>query len=372
MNVKLLDLVAQNGRLKTELIEKFSEIIDSGNFILGPEVERFEKNTADYLSCGYTLGASSGTDALLLALMAMEIGPGDDVLCPGYTFFGTAGCATRLGARPVFVDVNCDDFCISIPDLEAKITPRTRVIIGVHLFGQACNCEAIVELCEKHKIRFIEDCAQSFGARRNGRQSGTFGDVGCFSFFPSKNLGGFGDSGLVCTDDGALYERMKILRTHGMSPKYSHKYIGGNFRMDALQAILLNVKLGHLGEYIGNRVRNAEFYLEKLADLEDSGLIALPKVAPGNSHTWNQFTIKIHGNGRDGLKRHLLAHGIGCEVYYHLPLNRQECFAKHANALPVSEALATQVLSLPVYPELAADQLDFAVAHIKSFFEHFA
>jgi dTDP-4-amino-4,6-dideoxygalactose transaminase len=368
VNVKLLDLVVQNGELKGKFIEKFSEIIDYGHFILGPEVEQFERNVADYLSSKYTLGVSSGTDALLLTLMAMNIGPGDEVLCPGYTFFCTAGCAARLGANPVFADVNCDDFCISIADLKAKISPKTRAIIGVHLFGQVCDCEAILELCEKNGIKFIEDCAQSFGAKRNGKQSGTFANVGCFSFFPSKNLGGFGDSGLVCTDDEVLYERMKILRTHGMKPRYFHKYVGGNFRMDTLQAALLNIKLGHLDRYIGSRTRNAELYLEKLVELESAGLITLPRVMAGNSHTWNQFTIKVHGNRRDELRRYLSDRGIGCEIYYPLPLNKQECFAKYASQLPISEQLARESLSLPVYPELTPAHLSSVISAIKEFF----
>ncbi|MDR1255962.1 MAG: DegT/DnrJ/EryC1/StrS family aminotransferase [Puniceicoccales bacterium] len=368
MGVKLLDLISQNSELKGELVEKFSAVIDSGSFILGPEVELFEKNVADYLHCKYTLGVSSGTDALLLALMALNIGTGDEVLCPGYTFFCTAGCVARLGATPLFVDVNYDDFCISIADLEAKITPKTRAIIGVHLFGQACDCEAILELCRQREIKFIEDCAQSLGARRNGKQSGTFGDIGCFSFYPSKNLGGFGDSGLVCTNDESTYEYMKILRTHGMKRKYFHSYVGGNFRIDALQAALLNIKLKHLDRYIGGRIGNAEFYLEKLAELESLRLITLPKVAAGNKHTWNQFTVKVHASERGKLRQYLLDRGIGCEIYYPLPLNRQECFEKYANNLPVAERLASESLSLPIYPELAANHLSLVVSTIEDFF----
>jgi dTDP-4-amino-4,6-dideoxygalactose transaminase len=368
VNVKLLDLAIQNEELKSELVEKFSEILDSGCFILGPEVEQFEKNVANYLSCKYALGVSSGTDALLITLMAMNIGPGDVLLCPGYTIFCTAGCIVRLDATPVFVDVNYDDFCISIADLKAKITAETKAIIGVHLFGQACDCEAILELCRKRGIKFIEDCAQSFGAKHHNKQSGTFGDVGCFSFFPSKNLGGFGDSGLVCTDDEVLYERMKILRTHGMKPKYFHKYIGGNFRIDALQAALLNIKLKHVDTYISKRIRNGKFYLENLAKLGNGRLITLPRIAAGNDHTWNQFTLKIHERKRDELKEYLLSNGIGCEIYYPLSLNKQECFAQHANKLPISEQLTQESLSLPIYPELTIDQLAFVVSTIENFF----
>jgi dTDP-4-amino-4,6-dideoxygalactose transaminase len=368
VDVKFFDPVAQNGELRSEFIGKFGEIIDSGNFILGPEVENFEKNVARYLGCERCLGVSSGTDAILIALMALGVGAGDEVLCPGYTFFAAAGCAARLGAKPVFVDVNYGDFCISLNDLKSKITERTRVIIGVHLFGQMCDCEGILQFCRGKNLRFVEDCAQSFGARRSGKQSGTFGAIGCFSFYPTKNLGGFGDSGLVCTNDESLYERMKILRVHGMSPRYFHKYVGGNFRIDAQQAALLNIKLGHVDGYIGKRIRNAEFYLEKLGPLEDLALISLPKVAYRNEHTWNQFTIKVRGGRRDELKKYLFDRGIGCEVYYPVPLNRQECFAEYACALPLSELLAQEVISLPIYPELEQDHLLFVVSTIESFF----
>lgn len=367
MPVKLLDLVEQNNELKGAFIEKFEEILESGQFIMGHEVESFEANVAKYLSCRYTLGVSSGTDALLLALMALKVKPGDEVICPGYTFFSSASCISRLGANPVFVDVNYDDFCMSIEDLKGKITSKTRGVIGVHLFGQACLCEKIAKIRSDYGIFFVEDCAQAMGAKRCDQSVGSFGDIGCFSFFPSKNLGGFGDSGLVCTNDEAVYEEMKILRTHGMQPKYFHKKIGGNFRIDALQAALLNIKLAKIDHYIRKRRQNADFYNEHLRSLEN--YISLPSETSGNFHTWNQYTIKVRDDKRDDLKDWLLSKKIGCEVYYPLTLNRQECFPQKHEKLPIAEVLATQALSLPIYPELRPDQLEVVVDAVHGFFE---
>lgn len=367
MSVKLLDLVEQNCELEEEFVKKFRQILHSGQFILGEEVENFEESMARYLSCKYTLGVSSGTDALLLALMALNIRPGDEVICPAYTFFATASCASRLGAKPIFVDVNYDDFCISIEDLKRKITSKTRAIIGVHLFGQACKCDEIKALCSDYGIYFIEDCAQALGAKRNGKQVGCFGDIGCFSFFPSKNLGGFGDSGLVCTNNESLYNSMKILRVHGMQPKYFHRKIGGNFRIDAIQAALLNIKLLKIDEYIKNRRQNAEFYDNHLESLGKH--IELPIESKNNFHTWNQYTIKVLDNKRDALKAYLLSKNIGCEVYYPVPLNKQECFGNFQKKLEISEKLASEALSLPIYPELKHEQLSVVADAVRSFFE---
>lgn len=367
MAVKLLDLVEQNNQLRQNLITKFDEILKTGMFILGPEVENFENHCAEYLSSKHVLGVSSGTDALLLALMALDIKAGDEVLCPAYTFFATAGCISRVGAIPIFVDVNFDDFCISIDDLKGKISKQTKAIIGVHLFGQACNCTQIVEVCKNNNIKFIEDCAQSFGAQRNGKQTGTFGDIGCFSFFPSKNLGGFGDSGLVCSNDEILYENMQILRIHGMSPKYFHKKIGGNFRIDALQAALLDIKLNYIDEYIAKRRQNANFYHSHLSNLNGK-FIELPQESKGNFHTWNQFTIRVLNGKRNELKNYLQKHQIGCEIYYPVPLNRQECFIRYENSCSVAEKLSLEALSLPIYPELSEYQLLEVIKTLQNFF----
>lgn len=366
MSVKLLDLVEQNAEFKGAFLKKFEEILDSGQFILGEEVELFEKNMAQYLSCKYALGVSSGTDALLVALMALNIKPGDEVICPAYTFFATAGCVSRLGAKPVFVDVNYDDFCISVDDLKNKITKNTKAVIGVHLFGQACDCDTIADICSDHGIFFIEDCAQALGAKRNNKMVGTFGTVGCFSFFPSKNLGGFGDSGLVCTNDESLYENMKILRMHGMKPQYFHKKIGGNFRIDALQAALLNIKLPKVDTYIEKRRKNADFYRENLQGLSDH--IVLPSESKNNFHTWNQYTIRVLNGKRDALKNYLQSNGIGCAIYYPVPLNKQECFMPQIKEFQISEKLSSRALSLPIYPELIPQSLKTVVETVYKFF----
>ncbi len=368
MAVKLLDLVEQNNELKPKFLKKFEEILDNGQFILGKEVEVFERHIAQYLSCTYALGVSSGTDALLLALMALNINPEDEVICPAYTFFASAGCISRLGAIPVFVDVDYDNFCISVTDVEKKVTNKTKAVIGVHLFGQACQCEGILDLCSKYNLFFIEDCAQALGAKRKEKMVGTFGSIGCFSFFPSKNLGGFGDSGLVCTNDEALYKKMRILRTHGMDPKYFHQKIGGNFRIDALQAALLNIKLLEMNKYIEKRRKNAEYYDFHLKNL-DGIYIKLPKEDNGNYHTWNQYTIKVLGGQRDKLKQFLQAQEIGCEIYYPVPLDKQKCFFPQSGSAIVSKKLSSEALSIPIYPELKTEQLETVVNALYDFFK---
>jgi dTDP-4-amino-4,6-dideoxygalactose transaminase len=358
MQVPLLSLRAQNLNLRDEIMAKFAEVLDSGQFILGSEVEAFEKNTAKYLGVGHAIGVSSGTDALLLALMALEIGRGDEVICPSFSFFGSASCIARLGAKPIFADIGFDDFNISTDDVRKKITKKTRAILPVHLFGQCASIDKIVSIGDEFDLRIIEDCAQSFGALRHGRQSGTFGLVGCFSFFPSKNLGGFGDAGLVCTNDDEIAEKMRILRVHGMKPRYFHRYVGGNFRIDELQAALLNLKLPRVNGYIHNRRKNAEIYLDELFGVKS---LTLPRELDGNFHTWNQFTVRVLGGKRDSVLRKLREKGVGCNVYYPLPLDSQECFKRMVGGrknLTKNAAIASQeVLSLPIYPELDNQQV---------------
>lgn len=365
MKVPLLDLKIQNSRIKDKAVGKFSEIFDSGTFILGKETELFEKNVAQYLGAKHGIGVSSGTDAILVALMALGIGEGDEVICPSFTFFATAGCAARLGAKPVFADINLDDFSVSADDVRRKITEKTKAILPVHLFGQAANTDAIAEIGSEFNVPIIEDCAQSLGARRGSKQSGTFGLAGCFSFYPSKNLGGFGDSGLVCTDDDDFAERVRILRVHGAKPQYFNEYIGGNFRIDEMQAALLNLKLPCVDGYIENRRRNAEIYLDELATV--SGIV-LPRELDGNFHTWNQFTVRILDGRRDEIRQALKENGVGCNVYYPLPLDAQECFAgfvDRGNLTKNAAIAAGEVLSLPIYPELEPDQIRYAVKALK-------
>jgi dTDP-4-amino-4,6-dideoxygalactose transaminase len=360
MNVPLLDLKPQNSALEPELQEAFLRVLRSGNFILGPEVKRFEEALAEFTGARHALGVSSGTDAILVALMALGIGPGDEVLCPTFSFFATAGCVARVGAKPIFVDSLPDSFNLDPVDAARRITERTKAILPVHLFGQAADMEAILALATQHGLRVIEDAAQALGATYNNRQAGTLGDFGTISFFPSKNLGALGDAGALLTNDDELAERSRILRMHGMEPKYYHEVVGGNFRIDALQAAFLGVKLTHLHGYTARRQRNASLYQERLAALPttqgSSPTLILPSVSPGNGHIWNQYTVRITGAGRrDELRTHLTARGIGSEIYYPLPLHEQRCFAPLGYRLeefPVAHQLAAEALSLPVFPEL--------------------
>lgn len=365
MKVPLFDIKKQNAHVREAALKAFERVYDSGQFILGDEMVRFEEAIERYLNVPHAVGVSSGTDALLIALMAIGIGPGDEVLCPSFTFFSTAGSVARLGARPVFVDVDLDTYCLSVQDAENKCTSRTKAIIPVHLFGQMSDMQAIKILAQKHHLRIIEDCAQSFGASQNHHQSGTMGDIGCFSFFPTKNLGGFGDSGLVCAHDADLAERLKMLRMHGMKPQYYHHVIGGNFRMDALQAALLAEKLPFVEEYIACRQRNARLYQEQLKDVP--GLI-LPKTGDGNVHTWNQFTVRILHGRREEVKQGLLEAGVGCNIYYPLPLDQQPCFqamvAKKART-PHAHQLSQEVLSLPIFPELTTDEIEYVASVLR-------
>ena len=385
MTVNLLDLKAQNLALEPEMQEAFLRVLRSGHFILGPEVDRFEKSLAEFTGAKHALGVSSGTDAILLALMALGIGPGDEVICPSFTFFATAGCVSRVGATPVFVDSHPGSFNLDIRDVAEKITARTRAIIPVHLFGQAADMEGILTLAKQHGFPVIEDAAQAMGATYHGKQVGTFGDFGTISFFPTKNLGALGDAGALVTNDTALYEKAKILRMHGMDPKYYHKVVGGNFRLDALQAAMLSIKLPHFNGYTEGRRRNAALYTERLAklpDVEISGGAAgrspldtcrliLPSAGKEHGHIWNQYTLRVIGEGRrDALRAHLTARGIGSEIYYPLPLHEQTCFAhlgyKPAD-FPWAHRLAGEVISLPIYPEIPAGQIEQVCAAIADF-----
>jgi len=361
MAVPLLDLNRQNTALHADLTAAFERVLRSGHFILGAEVDAFERECAAFLGAKHAIAVSSGTDAILVALMALDLQPGDEVICPSFTFFATAGCIARLGAVPVFADSLADSFNVDPADVARRITARTRAIMPVHLFGQSADLAPLLALAKQHGLVIIEDTAQALGARHHGRACGTIGDFGTYSFFPSKNLGGFGDGGLVTTNRDDLAEKVRLLRTHGAKPKYYHKMVGGNFRLDALQCALLRAKLPHLPAYCAARQRNAAFYAERLADLPG---VTLPTAADGNDHIWNQYTLRIAGPGRrDALRQQLAAAGIGTEIYYPVPLHRQECFAHLPSvSQPVAETLASEVLSLPVFPELNVGEL-VEVAH---------
>ncbi|MFM8904702.1 MAG: DegT/DnrJ/EryC1/StrS family aminotransferase [Verrucomicrobiota bacterium] len=368
ITVPLLDLGPQNRALAPAFEQAFREVVASNQFIMGPRLEAFEKDCAAFLGVKHALGVSSGTDALLLALMALDVGEGDEVLIPSFTFFATAGSVSRLGATPVWVDVDPHRFNVDLADAARKVGPRTRAIMPVHLFGQSLDLGALRAFADAHGIRVIEDAAQSMGARWEGRATMSVGDFGATSFFPSKNLGGMGDSGLVTTQDDALAERARVLRVHGMQPKYYHREVGANFRMDPLQAAMLHVKLPHLPEYNCARAGNARFYRESLVGApgvaenrpgaDDGAKVLLPVDFSGQG-IWNQFTLRVPGGRRDELKAFLTARKIGCEIYYPVPLHRQECFrgvGRGAETCLVSERLASEVLSVPIFPELTAEQ----------------
>lgn len=384
MAVPLLDLKAQNGALDSDLKAAFARVLESGYYILGPEVEALEADLAHFTGARHAIGVASGTDAILLALMALGIGAGDEVICPTFTFFATAGCVARLGATPVFVDSRQEDFNIDADDVRRHLTPRTKAIIPVHLFGQMADMDPLLELARERGLAVIEDAAQALGATLSGRQAGSVGTFGAYSFFPSKNLGCLGDAGALVTNDDALAERARVLRVHGMQPKYFHPFIGGNFRIDALQAAFLRVKLPHYGQYTRQRQENAALYREALEKLEgvetvpgEEGAreIVLPAELPGRGHIWNQFTLRVRAadgssGRRDALRAFLAERQIGCEIYYPKTLHRQECFAytgQEGKKLPCADALAGEVLSLPIYPELVREQLEEVVQAVAAF-----
>ena len=325
MTVPLLDLKAQYTPLRQALLDAVTRVCDSQRFIGGPEVEGLEQELAACLEVPHAIGMSSGTDALLAALMALNVGPGDEVITPTYSFFATAGSVVRVGARPVLVDIERDTFNIDIEQTLAAITPRTRAIIPVHLFGQAAELKPLIDAARPRKIAIIEDAAQAVGARYHGRAVGSWGEIGCFSFFPSKNLGGFGDGGLVTTTDDELARRLKLIRNHGMEPKYYHHLVGANFRIDALQAAVLRVKLPHLAGWSDARRANAARYRALFAEAKLTDVV-LPVEARDRTHIYNQFVVRVPD--RDRLRTHLEAAGIGTEIYYPVPFHLQACFAR--------------------------------------------
>jgi dTDP-4-amino-4,6-dideoxygalactose transaminase len=359
MKVPLLDLKAQYATIKDEVLAAVSEVLDSQVCILGPKVAELEQRVAALSDCQFGVGVSSGTDALLASLMALNIGPGDEVITTPFTFFATAGCISRTGALPVFVDIDPCTYNVDPAKIEAAVTDRTKAIIPVHLYGQMCDMDPIMEIAKKHNLFVIEDGAQAISASYKGRKAGSIGTVGCFSFFPSKNLGGAGDGGMIVTNDPALHERLVAMRAHGSKPKYYHKFVGGNFRLDPIQAAILLVKLPHLGDWSEGRRRHAAFYDKAFAA---SG-IQTPTVSPDCISIFNQYTIRI--SNRDAVVQALKQEGVGAEIYYPLPMHEQECFAgkcRVVGSLIESEKASRSVLSLPVYPELTQDQLD-CVAH---------
>jgi dTDP-4-amino-4,6-dideoxygalactose transaminase len=364
-SVPLLDLHAQYRPIREDILAAIARVCDSQRFIGGPEVEGLERELAGMLEVTEAVGVSSGTDALLAAMMALGIGPGDEVVTTTYSFFATAGCVTRLGARPVLVDIVPATCNIDPTAVAAAITARTRAIIPVHLFGCSAEMTPILETAAKAGIAVIEDAAQAIGARYHGRPVGGLGTLGCFSFFPSKNLGAFGDGGLVTTSDPALARRLRLVRNHGAEPKYFHTIVGANFRLDALQAAVLRVKLPHLAAWTAARRRNADRYRELLAPLSAKGRVRLPVEPDGCHHIYNQFVIRVED--RDRVKAGLDARRVGTEVYYPVPFHLQECFKDlgyKQGQFPAAEDAAGGTLALPIYGELTEDQQRYVVDSI--------
>jgi dTDP-4-amino-4,6-dideoxygalactose transaminase len=367
--VPLLDLKEQHAALAAELQAAFARVLASGQFVLGREVAALEEAAAALTGTKHAIGVSSGTDAILLALMALGIGPGDEVLCPAFTFFATAGCVARVGATPVFVDSWADSFNIDVADAARRITRKTKAIMPVHLFGQMADMDAVRELARVHRLAVIEDAAQALGATFEGRAAGSLGDFGTFSFFPTKNLGALGDAGLLVTSNDELAAKARLLRNHGAEQQYFHTLIGGNFRLDGLQAAFLNVKLPHLAGYTARRRENAAYYQSALGAALPEDELVLPAEMPGNCHIWNQYTVRVAGHQRNELRRFLTERGIGSAIYYPVPLHQQECFANvvKSTSLPVAEQLSTECLSLPIYPELTRDQLKLVAETVSEF-----
>ena len=368
MKVPLLDLTAQYKSIRWQVRNAIDRVCESQVFILGPEVAALEREIASFCGACHAVGVSSGTDALLVALMAARVAPGDEVITSPFTFFATGGVIARLGARPVFVDIEAGSFNLDPDEIESKLSPRTKAILPVHLFGRCAAMEPILEIARKHGLTVIEDAAQSIGARDpHGRAAGTIGDMGCFSFFPSKNLGAFGDAGMVVTNDAKLAESLRILRVHGGKPKYYHKQIGGNFRLDALQAAVLRVKLPYLPLWTAARRENAQRYREFFAGAGLGNQVKVPQDVPG--HIYNQFVIRCAD--RDALQAFLRTQNVETEIYYPVPLHLQECFANLACTLgdfPCAEVAAKEVLALPIYPELSPAQQAYVVERIVDFY----
>ena len=376
MKVPLLDLKEQYKTIKKEVLEAAEEVFESQYFILGPKVSSLEKEIADYCISKHAVGVSSGTDALLISLMAMNIGYQDTVITTPYTFFATAGSIARTGARPIFVDIDPDTYNISPECLERTIDsiPLTKrenlkAVIPVHLYGQCADMAPILEICRKYNLVVIEDAAQAIGAEYRGQRAGSMGDFGCFSFFPSKNLGAFGDGGMVTTNSDDFYDKLCTLRAHGSRPKYYHKLIGGNFRLDAFQAAVVSIKLKYLDQWTKARQKNAQNYrsLFKYADLED--MVQLP-FEKENRHIYNQFVIRVKER-RDDLRGFLNDAGIGTEVYYPVPMHLQACFSDLSykkGDFPAAEHAALHTVALPIYPELSDAQIEYVVEKIKAFY----
>ncbi len=371
IEVPLFDTQRQQVELRDELLAALAKVCDSGRFVLGPDCVELEKSLAAYCQAPHALGCASGSDALLLALMAFDVGPGDEVLMPSYTFFATAGAAWRLGAKPVFVDIDPVTYNIAPALIEAAITPRTKAIIPVHLYGQCADMAAIGSIAKRHGIAVIEDACQAIGAEFDGRRAGAWGDIGCFSFYPTKNLGGIGDGGLMTCASDALAAKLRILRVHGERQRYHHQLVGFNSRLDSLQAAALNVKLPYLDRWTSQRAANAARYTGLFTQAGLHEHVGLPTAAARGRHVWNQYVVRVPDGKRDALREHLTARKIGTQIYYPVPLHLQECFAALGvgpGSLPETERAALETLALPIFPELTVDEQRAVVAGVAAFY----
>jgi dTDP-4-amino-4,6-dideoxygalactose transaminase len=370
-SVPMLDVGRGNRPLKQEFMAAIERVIDSGRFLHGPEVGELERTVNEVCGTAHAIGCASGSDALLLALMAIDIEPGDEVIVPSFTFFATASAVSRLGAEPVFVDIDPLTYNMDPASLEQSITSRTRAIIPVHLFGQCAAMDKICEIANRHDLVVIEDAAQAIGAAWDDRPAGAWGQMGCLSFYPTKNLGGMGDGGMLVCQDEALASKLRLLASHGMQPRYYHKLVGINSRLDTIQAAILGVKMAHLESYAQARGTHAQRYKELFEASRMTDIVQLPLKHPKSKHVWNQYGIRVPYGRRDALKAHLQAQGIGCEIYYPVPLHMQECFSDlgySVGCLPHTEAAAREILHLPVYPELTEGEQEAVVEGIAAFY----
>jgi len=369
MNVPLLDLKAQYAPLREEMLAAVERVFDSQYFVLGPEVKALEKEVAAYSQTKYAIGCASGSDALLLAMMALGVGRGDEVITTPYTFFATVSAITRLGAKAVFVDIDPRTYNMDVSQIENVITEKTKAIMPVHLYGQCADMDALIEISKHYNIPLVEDAAQAIGAEDNGRRAGSMSAIGCFSFYPSKNLGGAGDGGMMITNDEELAYKLSILRVHGGERRYYHRFVGLNSRLDALQAVVLRVKLPHLDGWSNGRIRNAERYNNLFNEAGLNETVGLPTLHDNVRHIYNQYVIRAEK--RDELKEFLAQNGIGTDIYYPVPLHMQECFAflgYKEGELPESERAAKETLALPIYPELTEEQQHYVVETIGKFY----
>ncbi|MEK6233904.1 MAG: DegT/DnrJ/EryC1/StrS family aminotransferase [Planctomycetales bacterium] len=361
----LIDVRKQNDALQEEIQQAIREVCEGGQFVLGPAVQEFEETAAKYCDADHAIGCGSGSDALLLSLLALDVGRGDEVIMPSYTFFATAGAVWHAGATPIFAEIDPVTFNIDPEDLERKITPRTKAVIPVHLFGQTAEMEPIWRLAVKHRFAVVEDAAQAIGAEYRGRRTGVLGDIACFSFYPTKNLGAFGDGGMAVCNDPRLAEKLRLLRVHGMKPRYHHKIVGLNSRLSSIQAAVLSVKMRRLEEWTSKRIENAARYDSLFREYGLDQIVTIPTSSPDRRHAWNQYVIRVPDGKRDALRAHLGDHSIGSEIYYPIPVHQQECFQNHAFAqvdLPETDRAALDSLALPIFPELTPLQ-QWRVAH---------